>query len=70
MAETFEYLVMQARTVYGSSAFADEQAATQHAEKMVRDDKSPRIVVKLIAQMQADPTPSVSVSRFDQGETA
>lgn len=64
MAE--RYLVLRKELIAASAPISDEEHALGEATTKVQGDREPRVVVKVIAELNAEPVPNVVQTRFDK----
>lgn len=70
MAELSDYLVVPAETVVGGRHFDDVDSALEAAALLVKGDRGPRIVLRVVAALEADPKPNVVTKRYDGADIA
>lgn len=70
MADLSRYLVVPAEMVVGGRGFDNIDEALGTTTVLVQGDKAPRLVLRVIAHMEADPKPHVVTTRFDDANAA
>ena len=70
MADISHYLVVPAEQVVGGRGFDNVDESLGATTVLVQGDKIPRVVLRMVAHMEADPKPHVVTTRFDDANAA